>query len=296
MTILWNKQSGLAAVVSAVTGLATGLGVWLGTAQALFGEVSVDSTGQTLPCLYGTVASALSPLLYTVILSLLWPDNYDWTRFKEEKLLLDSDTQNEESDREEQTRQNSKGGVLSNTSEVVYDKTDLRWKRYALFWSLFSFFGLWVLWPLPMYGAKYIFSKIVSFVRYHKRMWYLITSTVLQVMDCGVTHMAVDKSTHTGRVSIMGWQETNFESIKKPKELITVSLYKKKKNELEGRLARKAITLNMGKSSFLRDAISSPLSLECVDHQRRRRPPCTFETRAQVFLSQTKYPTLRKIA
>ncbi|PTB46065.1 hypothetical protein M441DRAFT_126882 [Trichoderma asperellum CBS 433.97] len=159
LTILWNKQSGLAAVVSAVTGLATGLGVWLGTAQALFGKVSVDSTGQILPCLYGTVASALSPLLYTVILSFIWPDNYDWTRFREEKLLLDSDTQTEESDRKEHARQGSKGGVLSSASEVVYDKTDLRWKRYALFWSLFSFFGLWVLWPLPMYGAEYIFSK-----------------------------------------------------------------------------------------------------------------------------------------
>lgn len=168
LTILWNKQSGLAAVVSAVTGLATGLGVWLGTAQALFGEVSVDSTGQTLPCLYGTVASALSPLLYTVILSFICPDNYDWTRFKEEKLLLDSDTQTEESDREEPVRQGDKGGVLSSTSEVVYDQTDLRWKRYALFWSLFSFFGLWVLWPLPMYGAKYIFSKIVSLICCHK--------------------------------------------------------------------------------------------------------------------------------
>lgn len=205
LTILWNKQSGFAAVVSAVTGLATGLGVWLGTAQALFGKVSVDSTGQTLPCLYGTVASALSPLLYTVVLSFIWPDNYDWARFREERLLLDIDTQTEESDREEQARQGSKGGVLSSASEVVYDKTDLRWKRYALFWSLFLFFGLWVLWPLPMYGVEYIFSKTVSFIRYHERKWYLTTSTVLQVVDCGVAYMAMDKSTHSERVSVVGW-------------------------------------------------------------------------------------------
>ncbi|KAL7802975.1 Na+/solute symporter [Trichoderma afarasin] len=160
LTILWNKQSALAAVVSAIAGLGTGLGVWLGTAQALFGEVTVDSTGQTLPCMYGTVASALSPLLYTIILSLIWPDNYDWARFTDEKLLLDSDTSAEESEREAPVRQSSKGGVLSEASEVVYDQTDLRWQRYALFWSLFSFFGIWVLWPLPMYGAKYIFSKV----------------------------------------------------------------------------------------------------------------------------------------
>ncbi|KAL7952741.1 Na+/solute symporter [Trichoderma compactum] len=132
LTILSNKQSALAAVVSAVAGLGTGLGVWLGTAQALFGEVTVDSTGQTLPLF---------------ILSLIWPDNYDWGRFTDEKLLLDSDT-------------SVKNQNDSEASEVVYDQTHLRWQRYALFWSLFSFFGIWVLWPLPMYGAKYIFSKV----------------------------------------------------------------------------------------------------------------------------------------
>jgi hypothetical protein len=225
LTILWNKQSAFAAVVSAVTGLATGLGVWLGSAQALFGEVTVDSTGQTLPCLYGTVASALSPLLYTVILSLIWPDNYAWERFKEEKLLLDDeDTPAEESE----TRQGGKGGVLSSTSEVVYDQTDLRWKRYALFWSLFSFFGLWVLWPLPMYGAKYIFGKIVSHLHQTRRQ-YLIISTVLPIVDCGITHMAVDKSTHIGRVSTMGRQKTDPQSSKKSTRLITISLYSKHK-------------------------------------------------------------------
>lgn len=128
----------------------------------MFGEVSVDSTGQTLPCMYGTVASAFSPLLYTIILSLIWPDNYDWARFSDEKLLLDSDAPAVESEKEEPTRQGGKGGVISNVSEVEIDQTDLRWQRYALFWSLFSFFGIWVVWPLPMYGAKYIFSKVVS--------------------------------------------------------------------------------------------------------------------------------------
>jgi hypothetical protein len=203
LTILWNKQSALAAVVSAIAGLGTGLGVWLGTAQALFGEVTVDSTGQTLPCMYGTVASALSPLLYTVILSLIWPDNYDWARFTDEKLLLDSDTSAEELEREAPVRQSSKGGVLSEASEVVYDQTDLRWQRYALFWSLFSFFGIWVLWPLPMYGAKYIFSKVVSFAIPISLSYYLTPSIVFQIMDCSVTHMVVDKSSYTWLVSVI---------------------------------------------------------------------------------------------
>lgn len=193
----------MAAIVSAIAGLGTGLGVWLGTAQTLFGEVTVDSTGQTLPCMYGTVASALSPLAYTIILSLIWPDNYDWARFTDEKLLLDNDTSGEESEREAPIRQSNKGGVLSEASEVVYDQTDLRWQRHALFWSLFSFFGIWVLWPLPMYGAKYIFSKVVSFTISISLVYYLTLSIVFQIMDCSVTHMVVDKSSYTWIISII---------------------------------------------------------------------------------------------
>ncbi|RFU75720.1 urea active transporter [Trichoderma arundinaceum] len=192
-TILWDKQSSLAAIISSVGGLATGLGVWLGTAQALFGEISVDSTGQTLPCMYGTVASALSPLLYTIILSFIWPDNYDWTRFTDEKLLLDNDASTEELEREEPTRQASKGGVLTEAAEVPYDKSDLRWQRYALFWSLFSFFGIWVLWPLPMYGAKYIFTKVV--------------------VDRGLADMAVGKPLGVGHIPIILRKEANHEGI-----------------------------------------------------------------------------------
>ncbi|KAH6606944.1 urea active transporter [Trichoderma cornu-damae] len=198
LTILWNKQSSSAAVISAVAGLATGLGVWLGAAQALFGEVSVDSTGQTLPCMYGTVASALSPLLYTIILSLIWPDNYDWTRFTDEKLVLDSDTSTEESRRKEPTRESSKGGVLSDASEVVHDQTDLRWQKYAFLWSCFSFFGIWILWPLPMYGAKYIFSKAI--------------------MDRGLNYMAVGKLVDPGTVSFVRRKETNYQGVTQPTE------------------------------------------------------------------------------
>ncbi len=58
-TILWKKQSKAAAIISPLLGL--GIAVWLGTAHAFAGEISVASTGQTLPCVYGTVASALSP-------------------------------------------------------------------------------------------------------------------------------------------------------------------------------------------------------------------------------------------
>lgn len=149
-TILWKKQSREAAIVSPILGLVTGLGVWLGSAQSLYGEVTVASTGKTLPCVYGTVASALSPALYSVLISLARPANYDWADFRKEKLLLENRLAGEDNS-------NNSSGSLST---YAADKAKLKhWGRVASGWALATFFGHWVFWPLPMYASKYIFSS-----------------------------------------------------------------------------------------------------------------------------------------
>ncbi|GKZ72020.1 hypothetical protein AnigIFM50267_008072 [Aspergillus niger] len=152
-TILWRRQSRAAAILSPILGMATGIGVWLGTAQHFYGAVSVSSTGQILPCVYGTVASAFSPIVYSVVITLVKPQRYDWAEFRKEKLgleRLDSDsdiTVNGQGSEEQQTR-------------ASFDPQELkRWGRIAAFWSIATFLGHWVLWPLPMYGSKYVFGK-----------------------------------------------------------------------------------------------------------------------------------------
>ncbi|KAI2930191.1 hypothetical protein CBS147320_3313 [Aspergillus niger] len=152
-TILWRRQSRAAAILSPILGMATGIGVWLGTAQHFYGAVSVSSTGQILPCVYGTVASAFSPIVYSVVITLVKPQRYDWAEFRKEKLGLerlesDSDiTVNGQGSEEQQTR-------------TSFDPQELkRWGRIAAFWSIATFLGHWVLWPLPMYGSKYVFGK-----------------------------------------------------------------------------------------------------------------------------------------
>lgn len=145
-TILWKRQSKEAAIVSPILGLITGLGVWLGSAQALYGDVSITSTGRTLPCVYGTVASALSPAVYSVLISMVRPANYDWADFRKEKLLLENQKDNSSS--------------VARPSTYADDKANLkRWGRIASAWALATFFGHWVFWPLPMYAAKYVFDS-----------------------------------------------------------------------------------------------------------------------------------------
>ncbi|OQD82412.1 hypothetical protein PENANT_c021G10370 [Penicillium antarcticum] len=157
-TILWKRQSKAAAILSPVLGLATGLAVWLGTASHFSGEVSVASTGQVLPCLYGTVASCMSPIVYSVLITLVKPQNYNWDDFKQEKLSLET--------LEWDLTTVHHNHVLPTGSKSLEDggggtenKELKRWERIAAVWAIATFLGQWVIWPLPMYGSGYVFNK-----------------------------------------------------------------------------------------------------------------------------------------
>ena len=164
--ILWRRQSRAAAIISPLLGMATGIAVWLGSAYALYGSVTIATTGSTLPCMYGTVASAFSPLPYTLIITLFKPENFDWADFRNEKLALDSDGERNTIN----TTADSTNGILAaelNTSDIDNQPQLKRWGRIASAWALATFLGHWVLWPLPMHASKYIFGRGVSLPIFH---------------------------------------------------------------------------------------------------------------------------------
>lgn len=150
--ILWRRQSKAAAIIAPILGMATGFAVWLGSAFAFSGEITVASTGQILPCVYGTVASALSPVPYSLIITLFKPQNFSWDDFRKEKLAFDKLD-------EPLDTLNNQGELETGASQAQQLK---RWGRIAVFWSLATFLGHWVLWPLPMYAAHYVFNRSVS--------------------------------------------------------------------------------------------------------------------------------------
>jgi hypothetical protein len=168
-TVLWRRQSKAAAILSPILGLATGLGVWLGTASHFGGEVSIASTGQVLPCMYGTIASCFSPIPYSIIITLLRPQSYDWADFRKEKLALEklnsdlTTTHVAESPSHTEASSIENGGV---ESAALESKELKRWGRIAAFWSIATFLGHWVIWPLPMYGSHYVFEKKVCARRF----------------------------------------------------------------------------------------------------------------------------------
>ncbi|KAF7562146.1 hypothetical protein G7046_g1988 [Stylonectria norvegica] len=145
-TILWRKQSKAAVVLSPLLGLASGLAVWLGSAYAYYGELTILTTEAQLPCLWGAITSTFSSGLYS-------PQDFDWRTF----LLLT-----------EVTDDNSQGVrrivEVEDLDQVQhpYPEKELqrmhRAKRIAAYASVAIGLVTWVVWPLPLY-RDWIFNK-----------------------------------------------------------------------------------------------------------------------------------------
>ncbi|KAK1622151.1 hypothetical protein BDP81DRAFT_508391 [Colletotrichum phormii] len=113
LTLCWSGQTRLAAIVSPMLGFLTGLGIWIGTAYHIYGEINMKTTESSLPALYGAIGSFFSPALYSVLLSSYKPEKFDWRRFLvaeiAEETQLKQSTEKEEANSDGNTSSNSEG-------------------------------------------------------------------------------------------------------------------------------------------------------------------------------------------
>ncbi|KAH8198342.1 hypothetical protein TruAng_007497 [Truncatella angustata] len=151
--LLWTRQTKVAATIAPFAGLIGGISVWLGTAHRLYGEVTITSTGATLPCLYGTIVAFVAPIPVSVLVSLVSPtEPFDWDDFKKIHTVK-PDAIASEPPVDQQGREQDHWLTPERQS---YMKKMSRW---AAFWTCFTFVGHVLLWPLAMYGSKMVFSK-----------------------------------------------------------------------------------------------------------------------------------------
>ena len=169
LSVLWSRQSKVAAIVSPLLGLAGGLATWIATAYHYGGEVSVKSTGDVLPCLFGTVASAGIPVVFTLILSLIFPsEKFDWSKFNEIELIED-DTSSSDGlgsiDEKDSGSLDPEPVTPAFTSTLTPRNSKSHTVRYMQRMSIVAaaaaaafFLIVWIIWPFSMYGARFEFS------------------------------------------------------------------------------------------------------------------------------------------
>jgi hypothetical protein len=186
LTLLWSRQTKLAAIFAPILGLASGVATWLSLSWYWGGAINIQTTQVQLPGLYGACVSFFSPAIYSVIISLaIKPYKFDWREFLRIGLIEDKtrsgdstppesisgiDTPIETKDiavnekGEHRTPIHHVSNAQTPLDEVVhpFDEATLRhirrWLKIAAVYFVVNVLTTIVLWPMPLY-RNYIFTR-----------------------------------------------------------------------------------------------------------------------------------------
>ncbi|KAK0725872.1 Sodium:solute symporter family-domain-containing protein [Lasiosphaeris hirsuta] len=157
LTLIWKGQNKWAASISPILGFACALIAWLVTAKKTCGDLGVACTGSNNPMLAGNVVALLSPCIFIPILTLIFGvDNYDWESMKS---IRKGDDHGVASDAGVDL-EDTVGGHEETVDEFADEQAKLeRAGKISKTMTVVMTIALLVLWPMPMYGSGYIFSK-----------------------------------------------------------------------------------------------------------------------------------------
>ncbi|CAF1447197.1 unnamed protein product [Adineta ricciae] len=146
LTILWNKQSKLAACLSPPLGLICSISSWLLSTKYIFGKITIQTTGSNLSMLIGNLVALLSPLIFIPLFTFIKPNEipYDFVSMKEIQ-LIDVDFPNP-----------NKTTVEEIERGISYLKDNSRFVRLI---AIIITICLTLIWPWPMYVSSYVFSE-----------------------------------------------------------------------------------------------------------------------------------------
>ncbi|MCJ1297291.1 hypothetical protein MMC08_000077 [Hypocenomyce scalaris] len=151
------KQNMIAATLSPVLGLTCSLIAWLVTAKKQYGNLSVTSTGSNNPMLAGNVVALLSPLVFVPALTYIFgPQNYDYKSM----LLIRRGDDRDVAEAADIDFELTPGASNRSESDRLAEQAKL--KRSSIIAKTMT--GVMtvcflVLFPMPLYGTGYIFSK-----------------------------------------------------------------------------------------------------------------------------------------
>jgi hypothetical protein len=155
-TIMWRKQSRIAAFVVPLLGSIAGIIAWFTLTYTTYGVITIDTLSGNLPLVAGNIVALGSPLILTPVITYISPENFDWNILKEElkrgsdEHITVSATSPEHAATliEEETRE-----------EEENEKSLIKARNRSLFLGWFLTISLVILWPIPMYASSYVFSQ-----------------------------------------------------------------------------------------------------------------------------------------
>mmetsp|Transcript_14098 Transcript_14098/g.25022 ORF Transcript_14098/g.25022 Transcript_14098/m.25022 type:complete len:689 (-) Transcript_14098:40-2106(-) len=166
--LLWEKCTAKAAMTGAVVGNIAAICSWLGAAQAMYGELTLKSTGANAPVLVGNLVAILGSGLICTTMSLLQPDKFDWDITRKISLIQDEPTEEE-----------SESQIKLVDSAVETEEDLDKAKKWMLRVGPALALLLFVAWPVLAMPFG-VFSKgYFSMWVYISVVWALVGSTII---------------------------------------------------------------------------------------------------------------------
>ncbi|KAH7324212.1 urea active transporter [Stachybotrys elegans] len=157
LTLMWKGQNKWAATLSPILGAICAIVAWLVTASRTCGVLDVTCTGSNNPMLAGNLTALLSPIIFVPIFTLIFGlDKYDWQSMLEIRQADDHEIAKDAGLSPEAILE------LERVQEADWaaerKKLDRAFKIASVTTVLLAV-SLLVLWPMPLYGSGYIFSR-----------------------------------------------------------------------------------------------------------------------------------------
>ncbi|KAG0315062.1 hypothetical protein BGZ99_007692 [Dissophora globulifera] len=171
-SLLWKKQSALAACVAPIGGLCVSITAWLVCAKIYTGEITLASTGSDQAMLAGNLAALISGGVISAAISFIKPDNYTFEGTRSLRQVANDgvNTPESNSSSDDLARIEKKAAKESISLQVTTPKEgwgidveeDAKLAKAARFarWSSGILTVVLILvWPLPMFFSNYVFSR-----------------------------------------------------------------------------------------------------------------------------------------
>ncbi|KAK6198820.1 urea active transport protein [Scheffersomyces amazonensis] len=246
LTLLSKRQNHVAATWTPPIATALAIMSWLVCTKVQFGSINVNNTFEDNAMLTGNVVALLSPLVIVPILTFAFkPQNFDWEilksiqRVDENEEILEA-VGSKETDVEVGVHpvKSQISVIASEIAEHNYTQLEEEEQLLAKSFKIAAIICvaltvcLLVLWPMPMYGTSYIFSKgfftgwvVVLFIWIFFTVFMVIIYPVWEGRDGLFTTFRGIYWDLTGQTyKLRAWQEANPEKLHAVKSQVAAHL------------------------------------------------------------------------
>lgn len=168
LTLFWSGLNKWSVCIAPILGVISGVAAFVGTTAGLFPSITVESSGTDYPIIAGILVSMGSPIVWILICQLIWGHaHYDFSQLQDihdDSVNADNEitpiANTADTEKERIVTEQVAGPIISSPSLIEKETAMLRSNVNIARWACFGLtVALAVVWAVPMYGSRYVFSK-----------------------------------------------------------------------------------------------------------------------------------------